>query len=533
MSLRCLRDLLTSRPLNCRQRTLLGLSLQLCTAALVYFLFWAQLFNADGGDAPPLPRVASPFVLELSAPQLSGGGAVAASPKRPDKRRKALKPRPPPRQPDVAASHFTTHPRANYTCADAGDSRLNCTRCIPGWLGPKCADRVHAVPCTLQRCLVWTRCPRGKRLTVHVTTPPVDDATAAWMDSKTTAEYRDILHALRASPRHVSSADDACIRIPWVDTLCNGNRCTDTWTDAPKVEALAAALAAQPGWDGGANFLLFDMSSAYQPSLPIGRGIYAASSFWAAGASFRHGHDIALPLWDQRWRNAEGRDTRVPAEKRPLLLSFKGQRMFWCNSSMCSPPDLADAVRAGSLRPAVSYQHGWVRNLARSLHNGRDVTILTRCSRELEAVNLCNKDCAERCAEDGREYGRHDYFSLLSNSSFGLVLPGITPMSYRLAETMAAGAVPVIVSDFMVLPFTSHLNWTSLALRVPEALLLRVPDMLRALDASTVSNMRAAVAVAYSRCFATPGAIALCALEELERRALAGSFDSVPAQAMS
>ena len=419
-------------------------------------------------------------------------------------------------------THYTTQPRAKFSCVDAADTRPNCTRCMPGWQGVTCSARVHVLPCTMQRCLAWSRCPKGRRLTVHVTSPPSGDVTAAWLNRTTSAEYRDMLDTVAASSRHVASADEACIHISWVDTLCSGNRCTNTWTDAPKTEALAAALAAQPGWDGGANFLVFDLSSNYQPAMPVGRGLYAASSFWAAGASFRHGHDIALPLWDKRWGRAQaGADSRRRLGARPLLLSFKGQRMFWCTSTLCSPPDLVAAVRAGGLRPAVSYKEGWVRSLARALHNGRDVIILTRCTRELEDPRLCADECAARCNADRKEYGRHDYQALLHNSTFGLVLPGITPMSYRLAETMAAGAVPVIVSDFLTIPFINIFDWSTLAVRVPEALLLQVPDILRSLDFDRVSRMRAAVADAYERCFATPGKIALCALDELELRAIA------------
>ena len=82
---------------------------------------------------------------------------------------------------------------------------------------------------------------------------------------------------------------------------------------------------------------------------------------------------------------------------------------------------------------------------------------------------------------------------------------------------MACGAIPVIVSDYMVLPFQQLLNWSALSFRFPEALLsAALVRRLRAVPAERVRDMRLSVAAAYETCFATPAV--LCGVEELELR---------------
>lgn len=49
-------------------------------------------------------------------------------------------------------------------------------------------------------------------------------------------------------------------------------------------------------------------------------------------------------------------------------------------------------------------------------------------------------------------YEDHDYASLM-NTTFGLVPAGRSPGTYRLAEVMGAGAIPVIVARDTVPPF--------------------------------------------------------------------------------
>jgi hypothetical protein len=406
-----------------------------------------------------------------------------------------------------------------HRCSSAADQRLNCTRCAPGWRGLECELPVFVAPCTPHHCLDWTRCEWGKPLTLHVYSPP-RTAEAAYVQAHHSQVWLDVLATLQQSTRHVRDASRACLLVPWMDVLCTSNDCTNPTVDTPKADWLIRAIEQLPHWRGGTNHVLFDMSSNHAPRLPVGRGFYMATSFWSAGSSYRHGHDQALPLWNQKWPQFLSPDAakRRRSDARDKLLVFKGQRMFWCAS--CAPKDLADALKSNEER--TLHTHGWVRNQLHLLHNGRDIITLGTCTRELKNKKLCDAACQTRCKRDAVENNKTEFHTLLCDSVFGLVLPGITPMSYRLAETMACGAIPVIVSDFMMLPLSHVVDWPFLSFSFPEQMLANVPDILRSVPDTQLRSMRQRVADAYEKCFASPGRTALCGIENLERQLFAG-----------
>lgn len=67
---------------------------------------------------------------------------------------------------------------------------------------------------------------------------------------------------------------------------------------------------------------------------------------------------------------------------------------------------------------------------------------------------------ADYCKYLEDRYEDHDYVSLM-NSTFGLVPAGRSPGTYRLAEVMGAGVIPVIVARDIVLPFREQFDWPS------------------------------------------------------------------------
>lgn len=61
---------------------------------------------------------------------------------------------------------------------------------------------------------------------------------------------------------------------------------------------------------------------------------------------------------------------------------------------------------------------------------------------------------------------RHDYEDLM-NTTFGLVPAGRSPATYRLAEVMSAGAIPVFVAREYVRPFPERVDWPSFSFMFP------------------------------------------------------------------
>jgi len=62
--------------------------------------------------------------------------------------------------------------------------------------------------------------------------------------------------------------------------------------------------------------------------------------------------------------------------------------------------------------------------------------------------------------DTAKHYTGNSYERGMQRASFCLVLEGDTPTSARLFDSIAAGCVPLILSDEITLPFASQLNWT-------------------------------------------------------------------------
>jgi hypothetical protein len=73
-----------------------------------------------------------------------------------------------------------------------------------------------------------------------------------------------------------------------------------------------------------------------------------------------------------------------------------------------------------------------------------------------------------------------DYVQTLLRSKFVLCPRGIGPSSWRLFETMRIGRVPVVISDDWVPP--QGIDWDSFVVRVPEAEVNGIPDLLVGLE---------------------------------------------------
>ena len=62
----------------------------------------------------------------------------------------------------------------------------------------------------------------------------------------------------------------------------------------------------------------------------------------------------------------------------------------------------------------------------------------------------------------------------LLKSEYCLHFRGDTTTSRRVYDAIAAGCVPVIISDNTHVPFTSNLNWNAFTVTIPEKDILQV-----------------------------------------------------------
>lgn len=138
----------------------------------------------------------------------------------------------------------------------------------------------------------------------------------------------------------------------------------------------------------------------------------------------------------------------LPATQRKYLASFKGN------------------VRANC---------GGLRRRLLSLHDENVFPI------ESAVFMPCDVAISEaQIATERVRPGQSSYVDMLYNSTFALLPRGCGyALSYRMIESLNAGCVPVIISDGYVLPFERLLDYSRFSLRVPEADIAELPDILR------------------------------------------------------
>jgi len=170
---------------------------------------------------------------------------------------------------------------------------------------------------------------------------------------------------------------------------------------------------------------------------------------------YRSGFDVPFPLLPNGVAtHATPQELAAAKGNRHVLLSFKG----------------------------VCQSHSQ-RNQLASLHNGKD--IIAVCSNSPRAQ-------------------QYDYKTLMLSSVFSAAPAGNGLHSYRLAESIFLGAIPVIVDDKLILPFCSVLDWREFSIRVPSAQVPKLPTILRQMTPAQIENMQRRLEEVKQRYFMYP-----------------------------
>jgi hypothetical protein len=119
-----------------------------------------------------------------------------------------------------------------------------------------------------------------------------------------------------------------------------------------------------------------------------------------------------------------------------------------------------------------------------------------------------------------QQHDQHDqYADLLLNTSFALCPRGDALFSYRFTEALSAGAIPVVMADGWVLPFSEILDYSEFAVVIPEAEYQTIKDVLRGYSAERVCAMRNRAREVYERHFRSLDAQMHTLLQLLQTRA--------------
>ena len=90
--------------------------------------------------------------------------------------------------------------------------------------------------------------------------------------------------------------------------------------------------------------------------------------------------------------------------------------------------------------------------------------------------------------------------------------------SPTLMESLAAGCIPVVVSDSYVLPYTEVIDWKRAVLQLYEDDLSKMMDLLRAVSVERINEMRRTGNWIYTRYFSSMEKIALTTLRIVNDR---------------
>ena len=99
---------------------------------------------------------------------------------------------------------------------------------------------------------------------------------------------------------------------------------------------------------------------------------------------------------------------------------------------------------------------------------------------------------------------RYGFEEGLRLAHFGLAPRGDSYFSFRFAEVLAAGLIPIVVSDGWELPFGNLIDWGELAIVVPESRVATLPRLLSNWTLRRVCEVRIRAFDAYTRYLATP-----------------------------
>jgi hypothetical protein len=129
-----------------------------------------------------------------------------------------------------------------------------------------------------------------------------------------------------------------------------------------------------------------------------------------------------------------------------------------------------------------------------------------------------------------RTYRSSDPYELVArNSVFTLCPAGFGSWTYRFFQAIQWGSIPVLISDDYTPPFAWEIPYSSFSLRVPEAALESIDDLLRSLPARRVEQLQRQLRMAQSHF--TPKAFEQYFSRSLENLKQSGYRSSAPLDA--
>lgn len=294
---------------------------------------------------------------------------------------------------------------------------------------PQNATKAHAA-CHMGKCFDFSRCKQsGENVKIYIYPNDGQNASPTFMK---------IINFIKNSKYYEPDPNKACLYISDIDTLDRDPLSVDFKKYGKN----------KPLLNMGLNHIMFNLYSGTWPlysELDFSNLDYPPHAILVKASmsveNYRKGFDISFPLIS---KNHPERGSQQPAhetakinfQEKPnveiirkekvrstkYLLVFKGKRYIYGIGSE-------------------------TRNSLHHLHNHRDILIYTTCKHGKKWKDLVD----DRCEQDNLEYDKHDYQTLMKNSTFCLVPRGRRLGSFRFLEALSMGCIPVVLSKFRTL----------------------------------------------------------------------------------
>ncbi|XP_025198529.1 exostosin-2 [Melanaphis sacchari] len=229
---------------------------------------------------------------------------------------------------------------------------------------------------------------------------------------KMSKEYHTILNTIVESQYYTKNPEEACVFVPPIDTL-NQNRF--------RVKETSQALALLPHWNDGQNHLIFNMVPGTAPDyktfveLSIGKAMVAGVGFdsWTYRSSF----DISIAIYSN------------------LAISLSNDYTFKYRTTFITTVQTNLHNNFITSLKSIEKQKSMIRVIEPCSHSGQNKTI------------VCHKNIT------------YNYIDIFTDSVFCLILPGPRLIDTVLIDALAAGCIPIVAINHVVLPFFEVIDW--------------------------------------------------------------------------
>lgn len=331
--------------------------------------------------------------------------------------------------------------------------------------------------CTYWDCFNVYRCGQRGRNQISVYVYPIKH----YLDesgnpiTKLSKEFYYILDHIIKSKYYTPEPDEACILVPSIDIL-NQN--------SFKSNLVEQALNSLSTWNNGENHLLFNMLPGSSPDfntvvdLSTGNALIAGAGFdtW----TFRSDFDVSIPIYSPE---AETLDPSQPSTKLYLIISSQ-----------------------------INLYTDHITDLQYLASSSEDLLLLENCSEDPSMTNY-----SVRC-----QYKNHaifNYPSILKYGSFCVVVRSVRLAQSTLMDALAAGCIPVVIADSIIMPFAPLIDWNRAALFIPEDDISSLINIVKTVSSERRNEMALQTRWLYDKYFASMDKITETTLDIINEQA--------------